>query len=225
VAFGSRTGHGLRGLFPHSGSIARGAGVAEGAYSRSASNGERIQIVTTYMASRDVSWDKAQRMAQHTRPGVATVSSAALMPAPAHVVYRFLERLSNHALITGRRLRLEGVTDDGRGGRIALRGPFGIRRVARTSVTTLDPPRGFGGTAVVGRRTAAYVHWGIEDAEGGSLVTLSATITRAGVLDRLLLATGGRRWLARSFARSVALLQAAVEGAPRTGEHCARMVN
>jgi hypothetical protein len=177
------------------------------------------------MATRDVSWEKAQKMAQDTTSGVVTVAATTLMHAPAPVVYGFLERLSNHALITGRRLRLEDVTDDGLGGRIALRGPLGLRRIARTAVTTLDPPRGFGGTAVVGRRTAAHVHWGIEDAEGGSLVTLSATITRAGVLDRLLLAAGGRQWLARSFERSVVLLRTAVEGAPRTGEHCARMAN
>jgi hypothetical protein len=72
------------------------------------------------------------------------------------------------------------------------------------------PPSGFGGTAAVGRRTVAYVHWGIDGAGTGSHVTLTATIVRAGALDRLLLLLGGRWWLARSFDRAVELLAAAL---------------
>ena len=143
-------------------------------------------------------------------PGVATVTSALLMRAPAHAVYGFLEPLANHALFTGRRLRLEGVSADGLGARIAIRGPLGIRRTAHTKVTNLEPPSRFGGTAAVGRRTMAYVHWGIDRAGAGSRVTLTATIVRAGVLDRLLLALGGKWWLARSFDRAVALLATAL---------------
>ena len=143
--------------------------------------------------------------------GVATVSSALLVRAPAHAVYDFLERLPNHALITGDGLRLEGVTADGMSALISMRGPLGIHRTALTRVTTRHRPRGFGGTAAVGRRTVAYVHWAIEYADAGSLVTLTATVLRAGALDRLLLTIGGRRWLARSFDRAVALLATAVE--------------
>jgi hypothetical protein len=155
--------------------------------------------------------------------GVATVTSALVMSAPAHVVYAFLARLPNHGLITGRRLRLESVTADGRSARIAMRGPLGIRRTARTHVTDLHPPRGFGGTAAVGRRTEAYVHWTIERAGTGSLVTLTATIFRAGAFDRLLLTLGGRRWLAHSFDRALALLAVAMESALDTDEPYARM--
>jgi hypothetical protein len=153
---------------------------------------------------------------------VATVAAATPVRAPAHVVYRFLERLPNHALITGSGLRLESVASGGRCARITLRGPLGIRRTARTRVTYAVPPHGFGGTAAVGRRTVAYVHWAIDHAEYGSLVTLSATILRAGTVDRLLLALGGRWWLARSFDRAVVLLGAAVESALETGERYVR---
>jgi hypothetical protein len=145
--------------------------------------------------------------------GVATVSSALLVRAPAHAVYDFLERLPNHALITGDGLRLEGVAADGMSALISMRGPLGIRRTARTRVTTRHRPWGFGGTAAVGRRTVAYVHWAIDCTDAGSLVALTATILRAGALDRLLLTIGGRQWLARSFDRAVALLGAAVEKA------------
>ena len=154
--------------------------------------------------------------------GVATVTSALVMRAPVHVVYAFLARLPNHGLITGRRLRLESVTADGTRARIAMRGPLGIRRTARTRVTDLHPPRGFGGTAAVGRRTEAYVHWTIERAGAGSLVTLTATIFRAGTLDRLLLTLGGRRWLSRSFDHALALLAVAMESPCDTGEPDAR---
>lgn len=155
--------------------------------------------------------------------GVATVTAATPTRAAAPAVYDFLERLSNHALITGSGLRLQGVADDGRGARIALRGPLGIRRTARTCVTCLRRPRHFGGTAAVGRHTVAYVHWTIDRTGSGSLVTLSATILRAGPLDRLLLVLGGRRWLTRSFQRAVMLLGTAVEAATDGEERFTRL--
>lgn len=155
--------------------------------------------------------------------GVATVTATTPTRAPASAVYDFLERLSNHALITGSGLRLEAVATDGKGARIALRGPLGIRRTARTCVTRLRRPRHFGGTAAVGRHTVAYVHWSIDQAGSGAVVTLSATILRAGPLDRLLLVLGGRRWLAHSFERAVILLGAAVDEATGAGERYARL--
>lgn len=155
---------------------------------------------------------------QDVRPahdrGVATVAAALIVNVPARAVYDFLVRLPNHALIGGRGLRLETVADDGRAALISLRGPLGIRRTAHTSVTVLRPPHRFGGTALVGRRTAAYVTWSIAPAGLGSLVTLSATIMRAGPLDRLLLTLGGRWWVARSFRHAIALLGATLTGEP-----------
>lgn len=155
--------------------------------------------------------------------GPTTVAASCPVRAPARAVYDFLERLPNHALITGSGLRLESVAADGGGASISMRGPLGLRRTARTRVIVRRRPCAFGGTARVGRHTVAYVHWGI-DAAGpdASLVTLSATVLRTGRLDRLLLAAGGRPWLARSFARAVALLGTAVENTPGAGE-CARL--
>lgn len=152
---------------------------------------------------------------------VATVTAALALNAPARAIYDFLIRLPNHALIGGHGLRLRSVAADGRAALISLRGPLGIRRTACTRVTSLRPPHGFGGTAVVGRRTAACVHWTIEATGTGSVVTLTATIVRAGPLDRLLLALGGRWWVARSFARAITLLGAALEDS--TGEPYVRI--
>jgi hypothetical protein len=153
-------------------------------------------------------------------PAVATLSAALTLRASAAAVYDFLVLLPNHALISGHGLRLDGVADDGRSALISLHGPLGLRRTAFTTVTSLHRPDRFGGRAMVGRRTMAYVHWTIEPAGTGSRVTLSATIVRAAPVDRLLLAIGGRWWVRRSFARAIALLGAALEGAG--GEPCAR---
>jgi hypothetical protein len=152
---------------------------------------------------------------------VATVTAALPLNGLPHAVYDFLQRLPNHALIGGHGLRLDGVTDDGRAALITLRGPLGIRRTAYTTVTDLRPPHRFGGTALVGKHTKAYVTWTIEQAGTGSFVTLSATIVRAGPVDRLLLALGGRWWVARSFTQAIALLGTAVDETPvgdATGE-------
>ena len=143
--------------------------------------------------------------------GVATVAAALPLNALPRAIYDFLQRLPNHALIGGHGLRLDGVADDGRAALITLRGPLGIRRTAYTTVTNLRPPHRFGGTALVGKRTMAQVNWTIEPAGTGSFVTLSATIVRAGPMDRLLLALGGRWWVTRSFKHAIALLGAAVE--------------
>ena len=165
-----------------------------------------------------------QHMASPEDAGVrggATVAAALPLKARPQAIYDFLQRLPNHALIGGRGLRLDGVADDGRAALITLRGPLGIRRTARTTVTNLRPPGRFGGTALVGKRTMAQVNWTIERAGTGSFVTLSATIVRAGPMDRLLLALGGRWWVARSFRHAIALLGAAVDDA--AGEACTPM--
>lgn len=142
---------------------------------------------------------------------MATVTASLTLAAPCDAVYDFLVRLPNHALIGGRGLRLDSVSGDGRSALISLHGPLGLRRTASTTVTIRDRPHGFGGTALVGRRTMAKVRWAIAPAGTGSRVSLTATIVRAGPMDRLLLAIGGRWWVARSFTRAIASLGKALE--------------
>lgn len=144
-------------------------------------------------------------------PGIVTASSAAATLAAASAVFDFLEDLTNHELITGRELRLDGVSPDGRGAEIMIRGPLGIRRTARTIVTLLERPSLFGGTAAVGRRTTAHVRWRIDVAGAGSRVTLTATILSAGPLDRLLLRLGGAWLLARGLDDAVRSLAAVLD--------------
>ena len=89
------------------------------------------------------------------------------------------------------------------GGRVRVRGPLGLSRVARTRVVEAVAPRELRGRAELGRRTTASVRWSIEPRGGGSRVTLSAAVDEASALDRALLACGGAWWLRRTFAEAV----------------------
>lgn len=143
------------------------------------------------------------------------VSAARCVEAPAEAVYAFLAHLPNHERFTHRRLRLLSLSADRSGGRIAVRGPLGIRRTAETRVTELRPHALIGGTARVGRRTSATVRWTIHSAgDGTAQVALTATVLTLSPLDRLLLAIGGRRWLAHGFARTIAHLATALTALP-----------
>lgn len=137
-----------------------------------------------------------------------TVTAAAVLAISAETAYDFLSHLPNHARIAGRRLRVESLATERLGGRIAICGPMGLRRTAVTTITYLTPPLAVGGTAKVGRTTMGLVEWKIRRQTTGCRVTLTATILRFGVLDRVLFALGGRWWLTRGFERAITLLGA-----------------
>jgi hypothetical protein len=129
-------------------------------------------------------------------------------------VYALVADLENHWRLGDRYMRLEAIRADGRGGRITIRTPFGVRRTARTNVTAARAPHVFGGTAAVGRRTHAHAYWTIEPNGPGARVGLEATVVAAGVVDRLLLSVGGRWWLRRRFRHVLAGLARVLEQAP-----------
>jgi hypothetical protein len=125
-------------------------------------------------------------------------------------VFAFLADLRNHWLLEQRFVALDEVYGDA-GGRVRIRGPFGLSRVAETQVLSARPPAGgeaaeLNGRADVGR-TVGRVRWTIEPAGDGSEVTLSAWVEQASIRDRAMLALGGRRWLERIFERAVARLE------------------
>jgi hypothetical protein len=124
-------------------------------------------------------------------------------------VFAFLADLSNHWRLSRRFAALESVDADGAGGRVRIRAPLGLSRVARTRVLEAEAPRRLRGRAELGRRTVGRVAWEIEPNGGGSRVTLSAEVVDAGAADRLLLALGGRALLARIFAEALDRLAAA----------------
>ena len=121
-------------------------------------------------------------------------------------VYGFLERLENHFRLNDEYLRVEALRPDRTGATISIRAPGGLRRTAWTEVTTALAPRRFGGTVTATTRTQAEAWWTIEPTTRGALVALRAEIFPRGILDRVLLALGGRWWLERRCMRVVARL-------------------
>jgi hypothetical protein len=63
------------------------------------------------------------------------------------------------------------------------------------------------GRALVGRRTVGRVRWELAPSGAGTTVLLSAVVDRASLLDRVLLAAGGRRWLRRIFVDALRRLE------------------
>lgn len=125
-------------------------------------------------------------------------------------VYDFLARLENHFRLNDEYLRVEALRPDRRGATIKIRAPGGLRRTAHTEVTTALPPRRFGGTVTASTRTRAGAWWTIEPSAGRARVALEAEIFPRGVVDRVLLALGGRWWLERRCRRVVARLDSAL---------------
>jgi hypothetical protein len=130
--------------------------------------------------------------------------------SPARV-YAFLARLDNHWHLGGRALRLSTLDANGRGGRILLGTALGLRRSARTAVTTALEPHRLCGVAHVGRNTRAHVQRSIEPTPHGARVALESTICSVGLVDRALLALGGRWWLRRAFRRTLDALAGALD--------------
>lgn len=130
--------------------------------------------------------------------------------ADAEEVFAFLADLEQHWLIADRfvdLVELDGSPGARNGGRVRLRGPFGLRRTARTRVEFSHPPVEMGGAAELSGGTVAQVRWLLRRTDGRTVVTLGATIENAGRLDRLLLRLGGRAWLRSRFDGALCALQ------------------
>ena len=133
------------------------------------------------------------------------------MRHPPERVFEFLSNLQNHWLLEQRFVALDEVRGN-EGGRVRIRGPLGLSRVAETRVLearppTADEPGELNGRADLGP-TVGRVRWQVARRDSGSEVTLSAWVERTGWLDRVLLALGGRRWLQRIFESALARLDA-----------------
>jgi hypothetical protein len=133
------------------------------------------------------------------------------VPHPPDVVFEFLSDLRNHWRLEPHFLELEGMAADG--GRVRVRAPLGISRVARTRVVAAERPSLLRGIAELGRSTRGAVRWQIDPAPVGSDVRFSAEVERASPLDRMLLACGGRWWLRRIVVAAVERLGTSISGA------------
>jgi carbon monoxide dehydrogenase subunit G len=145
------------------------------------------------------------------------IAASRTLPAEPADVFAFLRQPQNHRrLATGsiHLLELSETTDGELGGALMLiSGPLGRRRLARTRLESLSEPSHLAGTARVDSGSEVTVRWDLIPAvTPGTVAVLSASLTRIGVRDRILLLAGGRRWLGRVFAAT--LEQLAVELAP-----------
>ena len=133
----------------------------------------------------------------------ADIAASALVAAPPNQVFDFLADLENHCGLADRFIEVVQLdrAPDGRanGGRVRMRGPFGVGRTAATRVLAAEAPRLMVGTAELGRRTRAFVRWKLSGSDGGTRVRLEARIDRTGAFDRLLLMVGARAWLEPRF--------------------------
>jgi hypothetical protein len=144
------------------------------------------------------------------------IAATTTLPAAPAVVFAFLADASNHHELAGRRLQLleaSGNTAEGLQGLMLLCGPLGMRRRVRTEAMWSSEPRLIAGIARLRHPTRAIIQWELDHVPEGTRLTLSATVASLGLMDRVLLYAGGRRWIKR-------LLQEALErlaAAPRAG--------
>jgi uncharacterized protein YndB with AHSA1/START domain len=131
------------------------------------------------------------------------ISAAGQVAASPEEVFAFLSDLENHWLLADRFvevLTLDRGSDGAvHGGSVRMRGPLGLGRTATTRVVSTESPVAMTGTADLSGGTRAVIHWRLARDGGPTRVELAAHLERAGSLDRLLLALGGRRWIRRRF--------------------------
>jgi hypothetical protein len=160
-----------------------------------------IQGAGLCVSARAMSADPTDPLEVHATRSVA---------ADVDEVFAFLADLEQHWLIADRFVdvvELDGSPGARNGGRVRLRGPFGLRRTARTRVEFARPPVEMGGGAELSGGTVAHVRWLLRRADGRTVITLGATIENAGRLDRLLLGLGGRAWLRSRFDGALCALE------------------
>jgi hypothetical protein len=144
------------------------------------------------------------------------IEASGIVPHSPERVFEFLSDLRNHWRLDDSFVAVEAVDIDAQRGRVRLKGPLGISRLAATRVMSAEPvrpgaPGTMSGIAEMGSGTVGRVQWEVApDSQGMSAVRLSATVERASLLDRILLAAGGAAWLRRLFERSVSNLEHAV---------------
>jgi hypothetical protein len=144
---------------------------------------------------------------------VIEISARRTLPVPPTAAFAFLSQPHNHHRLVTRRIQLVklDVTGAGelRGGFMVLRGPLGLHRPARTLLSSMLKPRELAGTAHVGSGTEVGVHWELTAAgEHATVAVLSTSVRRLAVIDRLLLAVGGRVWVRSLFAATLERLVA-----------------
>lgn len=101
-------------------------------------------------------------------------------------------------------ISLEGPPGSRTGGRVLLRAPLRLRRVATIRVERARPPFELTGSAAVGSGTRAEVRWFLTEQGDETRAALAARLISASRRDRFLWAAGGRIWMQRRLERTLA---------------------
>lgn len=120
-----------------------------------------------------------------------------MVEAAPDAVFGLLADLGEHWRLAGdwiEVLALQPPTGPADGAVVRLRGPLGLRRVARTRVDVVEPPVRLAGHAHAGRATRAAVEWRLEPAGERTRVQIELVLVRASPGDRALWVLGGRLW-------------------------------
>jgi uncharacterized protein YndB with AHSA1/START domain len=125
------------------------------------------------------------------------VEATRVVRATPEAVFHFLSELENHWALAGRWVEVVALEDST--GRVRIRGPLGLRRTASTKVIDAEPNRVMHGVAELSGGTRARIAWELSEEADGTSVRLSAEVDHATLPDRILLALGGRTWMARRF--------------------------
>lgn len=139
---------------------------------------------------------------------LARIEASRVIGARPEAIFGFLADLENHWKLAG--VWVEPLSINGGGGEVAIHGPLGLRRTARTTVVDATPSTVLHGTAELSGGTLARVAWELSEDGTGTRVRLSAEVDRATSLDRLLLAAGARHWMKRRFRAILAQLESHV---------------
>lgn len=130
------------------------------------------------------------------------IESTGVVPATPEAVFRFLSDLKNHWELANSWIDVVDLEPGNpQGGRVRMHGPLGIRRTARTRVVDATPDHVMHGTAELSGGTRALISWELQEDVDGTSVRLAAEVERLAVIDRALLALGGRFWMQRLFDR------------------------
>ena len=131
---------------------------------------------------------------------VVEISARRRVARPRDELYEQLADLRGHWRLAGRWVQPLELREDG--GIVRVLGPAGLHRTIHTMLTDAREPECVAGEARIGR-TRASIQWLLEEDGAGTLVTLRADVLEAGLLDRAMLALGGRRWMQGRFAATL----------------------
>jgi hypothetical protein len=151
---------------------------------------------------------------------IGAMSARRIMAAPSAAIFSFLTDLENQCLLAydhTQPLVLDGPPGARHSATLRVRGPLGLRRRARARiVATAEPSHVI--TSVALGRTVVRFRWTLSALPASTGVELTAEIPAIGLLDRALLAAGGRRTIARRLHAALATLAEVVRVASAKSE-------